>query len=111
MVEMSEEEASGGATESPKQPPPWSETRDAMQAARAERGVSVKQLAGELRTQHALISMIENGEELPERELAGRIRAWLSSGKGVRAKSPSGPHRKTYSEDTVQRQKRSTIDR
>lgn len=84
---------------------------ESMRAARQERDVTVTQLADELRTKHATLSMIEAGEEMPEKELAGRIKGWINSGRGAKSKAPRGPYHKTYGDGDVVRQKRSTIER
>lgn len=81
-----------------------------MRKAREERGMTVQQLAQEMRTQHAMISMIETGEENPSKELAGRLRGWLESGRGPRSKAPRGPYRKDYADGEVQYKKRTTIE-
>ena len=80
-----------------------------LREARNERGLSTTQLGEELRMNRAMLSMIESGEEIPSKETAGRIRGWIDSGRGVRSKAPRGPISKTYGEEGVQRQKRSTI--
>lgn len=78
---------------------------DRMRAARDERGMTTKDLGEELRMQRALVSMIESGEEIPDKDAKRRIDAWLSSSKPPKHRAP----RTTYEEGGAVRQKRSTI--